>query len=285
MTVNEWLETWLSIITPIRSPRTISGYRYALVHLPEDVRQLQLEQLTPPVWQKAINTVYGLLPRQAQLMHAALRAAWRFGQKQQVIPPDRSPWQYVSCPSYTPKPILYLTPEEMSSYVRAARETDAPLPLLLMLLLGLRRGEALGLKWSDIDEKSMVIRISRQIVNGVECKPKSASSVRVVPICAEIQAFLHQYGDKSSCFCYNGSSRCVYEAHREALAAAQLPPGVTLHGLRHSCATAALSIGVPITAVQHLLGHRHFTTTAGIYSHVLINPQRAAVSSLCEMAC
>lgn len=282
MRLYEWLEMWLLIITPIRSPRTIDSYRHALKHLPSDFVGLLLQDVTPAAWQLAVNTVYGELPRQAQILHAALRAAWRMGQKQGVIPPDRSPWLYVAAPVHHPKPILYLTPAEMSSYARAARDTDAALPLLLMLLLGLRRGEVLGLKWSQIDERAQYIMIDAQIVNGTECKPKSRSSVRQVPICAEICTILDQYGDKTSSFCYNGGVKRLYAAHAAALTAAQLPP-VTLHGLRHSCATAALSAGAPITAVQHLLGHRHFSTTANIYSHALLDPQRDAVSNLCRL--
>ena len=282
MRLCEWLDMWLSIITPIRSPRTIDSYRHALKHLPDDFKALNLQDVTPVAWQLAINTVYGELPRQAQILHAALRAAWRMGQKQGIIPPDRSPWQYVAAPVHHSKPILYLTPAEMSSYARAARDTEAPLPLLLMLLLGLRRGEVLGLKWSQIDERSMYIMIDSQIVNGTESKPKSRASVRQVPICAEICALLAEYGDKTSRFCYNGGVKRLYTAHAAALAEAQLPP-ITLHGLRHSCATAALAAGAPITAVQHLLGHRHYATTANIYSHALLDPQRNAVLSLCRM--
>lgn len=282
MRVSELLDVWLTTITPIRSPRTISSYRQALAHLSADFMALSLDDLSSTVWQGAINKVNGSLPRQSQIMHAALRAAWRFGQKHQLIPPDRSPWLYVAAPVHHAKPILYLTPAEMSSYVRSVQDTQAPLPLLLMLLLGLRRGEALGLKWSQIDHRSMIITIDSQIVNGVECKPKSRSSVRQVPFCAEIDDFFRLYGDKSSSFCYNGSVQQVYRAHKAALAASGLPP-VTLHGLRHSCATAALATGAPITAVQHLLGHRHFSTTALIYSHALIDPQRNAVLSLCRL--
>lgn len=283
MQFREWVDCWLSVITPIRSPRTISSYRQALSHLPAEFMQTPLEAVSAPAWQQAVNQVYSQLPRQAQIMHAAMRAAWRFGQRQGVIPPDRSPWLYVAPPVHHAKSILYLTPAEMSSYIQAVQHTEAALPLLLMVLLGLRRGEALGLKWSQIDKRSMLININTQIVNGEECKPKSASSVRKVPICADICAFLDLYGDKTSSFCYNGGINRLYAAHKAALEEAQLP-AVTLHGLRHSCATAALAAGAPITAVQHLLGHRHFSTTAEIYSHALLDPQRNAVLSLCRLA-
>lgn len=283
MQFGEWVEIWLSVITPIRSPRTIASYRQALSHLPLEFKQLPLEAVSAPAWQQAVNQIYSRLPRQAQIMHAAMRAGWRFGQRQGVIPPDRSPWMYVAPPVHRSKPIIYLTPAEMSSYIQAVQHTEAALPLLLMVLLGLRRGEAMGVKWSQIDYRAMLINIDSQIVNGKEEKPKSAASVRKVPICAEICEFIRTYGDKTSRFCYNGGVNRLYAAHRAALAAAQLP-AVTLHGLRHSCATAALAAGAPITAVQHLLGHRHYSTTAEIYSHALLDPQREAVLSLCRLA-
>lgn len=283
MKFGEWCDMWLSIITPIRSPQTISSYRGALRHV-AGLLDREIAEVDAPAWQRAVNQVASQLPRQAQIAHAALRAAWRFGQKQGVIPSHHSPWAYVAAPDHHAKPILYLTPAEMSSYARAVRSTPAALPLLLMMLCGLRRGEALGLKWSQIDYRSMVLYIDCQIVNGKESRPKSKASVRKVPFCAEIAEIIERYGDKTSRLCYNGGVRQVYSSHKRALRNADIPAEITLHGLRHSCATAALAAGVPVTAVQHLLGHAHFSTTADIYNHALIDPQRQAVEQLAKMA-
>lgn len=284
MKFGELIENWLEIITPIRSPRTISAYRSALKHTGDNLWKTPVDDVTAAAWQLAVNQTAASWPRQAQLQHAAFRAAWRFGQRMGMILPDHSPYLYVAPPEHHHKPILYLTPAEMSSYCREARHTPAALPLLLMLLLGLRRGEALAVKWSQIDRRSMILYIDSQIVNGERSKPKSRSSVRKVPICADILRIFDEYGDKTGYLCYNGSVGMVYASHAMALERARLPAGITLHGLRHSCATAALSGGVPVTAVQHLLGHAHFSTTADIYSHVLIEPVREAVSTVIGLA-
>lgn len=283
MQLGTWINTWLSLITPIRSPRTIASYKSALAHAPVEFMNKEIEAVDATAWQLAVNQVAAEYPRQAQLLHAALRAGWRYGQQRRVIDADHSPWQFVQAPVHHAKPIVYLTPAEMSSYIRHVQETPAALPLLMMVLLGLRRGEALAIKWSQIDKLSMVLHVDCQIVNGSECRTKSRTSSRKVPICAEILRFFDLYGDKTRQYCYNGGVKQLYASHKKALIQARLSP-CTLHGLRHSCATAALAGGAPMTAVQQMLGHAHFSTTADIYSHALLDPQRQAVKQLVMLA-
>jgi integrase len=57
-------------------------------------------------------------------------------------------------------------------------------------------------------------------------------------------------------------------------------PAISLHGLRHTCATLLLAAGVPSKVVQERLGHRKIETTLEVYAHVLPGQQRDAARRL-----
>lgn len=280
MKMDELLSQWLSLTSSRCRPATVQSYRSALAHVPEEMLLTDVNSVSPAMWESALNACAALYPRQAQLMHAALRKCWNDGQRLGLIPSDHTPYRNVLVPKHRSRPISYLLPEEMSSYAAAAQATPAALPLLLMLLCGLRRGEAMGLKWSQIDERGMLMRIDSQLVNGHDAPPKSRTSDRLVPICAEILTIIKKYGDVGEKYCYNGGMDRLYAAHKAALAAAGITAPVTLHGLRHSCATAALASGSDIKTVQKILGHASFAITADTYCHALLTSERRAIGAL-----
>lgn len=279
MLLSDWLEQWYVLRSDLK-PTTLRGYRAALAHVPAPMLATDLHDITPLMWQQALNALASSYPRQAQLLHAALRSSWNDALRLQLVPADCVPYRYVKPVKHRTRPIAYLLPEEMSSYARAAMQTKAAVPLLLMLCCGLRRGEALGLQWSHIDQRGMILRIDCAICDGILTTPKSRTSVRDIPICAELLEVIKKHGDKGSRFCYNGGVKQLYAAHREALRRAQIAAPVTLHGLRHSCATAALAEGADIKTVQQILGHATFAVTADIYCHALMGAERAAVNAV-----
>lgn len=280
MTYGEWLDEWLRLHSLRVRESTIRGYRNALHHLPDEVRQADVQNVTPALWQYGIDSVARLYPRQAQLMHSAMRKSWNDGVRLQRIPSDLLPYKHVEPVRHRAQERAYLTPAEMSSYVREVRGRKAALPLLLMLLCGLRRGEALGLRWSRIDRKALLLHIDAQFVDGSLKAPKTRTSVRIIPICSEILAIIDDLGDKKCDLVYTGGVKRVYADHRDTLTRAGLDAACTLHGLRHSCATACLNSGADVVTVQHILGHAHFSTTADIYCHALKETERAAITSV-----
>jgi integrase len=142
-------------------------------------------------------------------------------------------------------------------------------------LLGLRRGEAAGLRWCDIDLDARVLQVSHQVQdhNGrtVICPPKTESSVRVLaldsisvsalrslraerrrrlPAGAVLTGFLfvNQYGNPTS-------PGYLTHAFRRLIAEADLPP-IRLHDLRHGAASLSLAAGNDLRVVQAMLGTR-----------------------------
>ena len=160
----------------------------------------------------------------------------------------------------------------------------------LLLVTGLRRGEAIGLRWEDVDLDSRGLFVVQQIteVNGrpVVGTPKTKRGVRLVPVDSETVALLcrHREGqqlersawgpewdDEGLVFTREDGSplRPGYVTrHFEKLAQdAGLPP-LRLHDLRHANASLALQAGVDLKVVSERLGHSQLAVTADLYTHV-----------------
>ncbi len=175
-----------------------------------------------------------------------------------------------------------------------------------ILFIGLRRGEALGLKWSDIDFDKSTVNICRSLQytpdRGVfEDETKNKSSMRTIKLPASIATLLRAHrvkqteqhllaGDR-----WNNTADFVFttevgeplrpdsvsswfskfiSSHPDKL------PYITLHSLRHTNATLQIAGGVPITTVAKRLGHTDSTTTGKIYAHAIKSADEAAAETL-----
>jgi integrase len=180
---------------------------------------------------------------------------------------------------------------------RTRREPLNPL-WRLVALTGLRRGEACGLRWSDVDLGAAEFAVVQQLVeeNGVAVPsaPKSVASRRVLALDPTTAHALHRHriqqrlagisGDYV--FTDHGGSplRPGYVSHAFAaqVKASGLPP-VRLHDLRHGAATLALAAGVDLKTVQDILGHATIVTTADIYTSVLPEVHHAAAEAIASL--
>lgn len=170
----------------------------------------------------------------------------------------------------------------------------------LALCCGLRRGELAGLRWSDVDQAGGLIRVrnQRQRVGGclIDAPPKSASGCRDIPIPPSLLPLFERQQLLQSANALLIGAAPVYvvspdglpiapEALNRALAADISAAGVrpiNLHGLRHSMATLAVSLGVSMRVLQQLLGHADYSTTAGTYAHVLHTAETAAMDKIAQ---
>jgi integrase len=169
---------------------------------------------------------------------------------------------------------------------------------LLYATTGLRRGEALGLRWEDVDldAGTVLVRRNLTLVNGrtVVQETKTKHGRRKVALDPATVAALRRHrvrqledqlvaagawegGDLV--FCWEDGRELhparVSRWFTEHAAAAGLP-AIRLHDVRHAFATVALSNGVPITVVSRRLGHATVSITLDVYSHVLPTDDGAA---------
>jgi len=181
-----------------------------------------------------------------------------------------------------------------------------PLEALWVLLLGsgLRRGEALALRWDDVDLKDRTVSVSRSLgqLEGVPTMsyPKTENSTRVITVGRSVVETLQAHrrrqsqerlaagnwqNDEGLIFTTptGGRLRPDFATRRlKKLVSEAGLPWITLHGLRHTMASIALQNGTDIATVSERLGHADTSITARIYLHGSKESDREAADVLDE---
>ena len=211
---------------------------------------------------------------------------------------------------------VYLQNEDVESLFNALDDmeqsaTDAALftvrthktAVQMLLFTGARRGEILGLKWSDVDFENNTISFSRTVLYTAETgvfidTPKNETSARVIRISENVMDILKKYK------VYQASERLqlgsawtdndwifamrtgevlrpdvITNWFKQVIKKYDLPD-VHLHSLRHTNASILIAAGNNLQTVASRLGHADTTTTAKIYAHAIAEAEAAAVESL-----
>ena len=150
-------------------------------------------------------------------------------------------------------------------------EGDQPF-IMLPMLTGMRRGECLGLMWSDIDFSRRIITVSRAITfagnQPVIDTPKSAAGYRQIPLLPELQAFLLSL-PRQGAFIIGGQqpiTEQVYQRTWERINRTIDLHGATAHVFRHTFATLA-AVHTDVKNLQTIMGHSDIQTTMNRYTH------------------
>ena len=172
---------------------------------------------------------------------------------------------------------------ELAIFLESVRQDRLYALWRLLAMTGMRRGEALALRWEDVDLGAGTVSITKQRVRVgrrvLEYAPKSAKSVRTVAIDEETVAVLRRHAARQTegleqRYIFTSptgeplSPAAVSSAFADLVAAALLPT-LSIHGLRHTHATLALLEGMPLHVVSARLGHSSPTITLGVYAHSL----------------
>ncbi len=294
MTLSEYLNDWLELFVENRlAYHTYICYRQAIRDIPAHLLCQDLSALDGMAIQRALNQKARKYPRAAQLMYATLSVALKQAVRLHYI--QFSPLDGCMMPKHEPKRAQVFTPNQLRRYLaQAFHETAYPI-LLLMATLGLRRSEALGLRITDIDFTKRQITIQRQRLLGptgyTEAPLKSAASYRVLPLAPGIADALNAWWREQQVRPIAGAWLCdispsaLQRAHIRAIQAAGLPR-ITMHGLRHTCATIMAAEGVPMKVLQTILGHSTYQLTADLYAaHIEPRAFDDAMIAVSRFAC
>lgn len=282
MTLGSWLDTWLSLyVDPSDlADSTKACYHRAVNAVGTNLRELPLETLS------ALDVLPWLLevaketPRAAQLDRVMLSRALKVASKLNlcrpgIIDPD-------TCPKtpHQPAKAVILDSDQLRAYMRAAVASPAA-PVLLLCCCGLRRSEARGLRWENVDLSQGVVSVACQRRgNGSEQRPlKTRASYRRLLLPDFVVEVLRSWPRSLDGWVCGLGEKVVYKEHKRLLEALGLPV-CTLHGLRHSFATHAAKEGTPIKILQVTLGHANYTVTADLYADHLPSLSRVAGSVL-----
>jgi integrase len=188
-TVAGFLERWLTEALPAAGlkPTTVENYTILTRrHLIPTLGDKRLEELGAADVQRLLNAkrAEGLSDRTVQLVHAVLRRA--LGQAVRWQEARRNVAALVDRPRVARREARCLSPEDAQRLLDAARGDRLYAFYAVALACGLRRGEALALRWSDVDLDAGLLRVARtlsRIDRGLAfTEPKSARSRRSVPL-------------------------------------------------------------------------------------------------------
>ena len=294
ITLGAYLEQWLGeSVKPTVRPYTLQSYQQNVrLHIAKELGHIQLAKLTAPAIQSYMNKklASGLSARTVQYHHAILRRALAQAEKWDLVP--RNVARLVSPPRVKKANITPLSPVEAKALLQAVQADRLSALYTVALAVGLRQGEALGLRWQDInlEASTLTVAVTLQKHDGVlvltEPKTdKSRRTIKLPDICAEALRD-HQLSQDAERILIGSawqndwdlvftnedgtplSRSVVTKRFQRTLQTAGIAKR-RFHDLRHTCATLLLTQGVPLRVVQEVLGHTLFSTTADIYSHVL----------------
>lgn len=230
----------------------------------------KMKDITPYDIQKFIS---GLDASSAttQKVYRYLRAMFNQAYNWQVI--DSVPMKGIIVPRIGHKESEFLPPGDVNRIIAKALP---PEKLLFEVLLksGLRLGEALALRWSDIDLKKKQIIVTRSWSLGGFHEPKTKSSRRAVEIVPSLLKSLKgaQSANDKLLFSYDGKQPLDPSNTRKVFYQLQKDlklKHATIHSLRHTFASVMINSGASIKALQHALGHHSATVTLDTYSHLM----------------
>lgn len=329
LTVGDYLTHWLDVqAKPNTAPRTYERYEEIVrLHLAPALGAYRLAKLTPlhiqAYYEDALKNgrkvrgrkdarshrrksdgdakelAPGLSARTVLHHHRLLRQALQQAVRWRMIP--RNPADAVRPPRAASREMQVLDSAGVKQLLKGVEGTRLHFPVLLAVHTGVRRGELLGLRWSDCDRQSGALFISRSLQDvGGELsfkEPKTPRSRRRIPLPKTALEALKQhrreqakrklslgkaYEDNDLVICrddgrpwHPGSFSAEWRQEAKRL-------GLTLrwHELRHTHATLLLTAGENPKVVQERLGHASITTTMDLYSQVLPDMQERAAERL-----
>ena len=307
LTVAEAVNRWVDNKTNI-SNGTQYKYQRETASLLDLIGHLRLQGLRA----HHVRTAYTNLAKQGASVRAQkkaaghLRAAMREAMHDGLTTRNFADGIRISTPRVQ-KAAQAWTPTEVTAFLEAARNDPLYSVFYLMLTLGLRRGEVLGLPWDRVDFTAGTIRINQALVlqgkgnTPAICEVKTPNSRRVLHMSQDVLEVLEnhrRYQGEQHAFMgtdwhHTGlvftttigtpiHPRNALRSFKRLVTGADITP-IRLHDLRHTHASLALQKGIPVEVVSERLGHARVDITLNTYRHLYeAERQQAALQRVAQ---
>jgi integrase len=310
LTVAELLTTWLE--GHKAKGNTLKQYEIAVrLHLIPALGTLPVTELDGPTLQRTYNQ-WEKLPKDKggkgadtiRRCHIILNQAFEQALTWGTV--TRNPCHGVKHAAPKPRKAHILTVKQAQEIVMAMDAHPLRPYFYLVMFQGMRRGEALGLRWSDVDLDRGIAVIQQTITPDFANKGKAqvgdtkttavTRRVRLSPETIEALkgyrkvwatrklAAGKEWGDADLITCTD-TGQPITPNHADAMyrqlrRMAGIPETVRLHDLRHTHASFLIQSGENPKAIQERLGHKRVSTTLDIYGHLMTDMQDTAASAM-----
>src|SRR5665811_18094 len=315
--VKEYLaKEWLPAVKATIRPSTYNSYvQHVDCHIVPHIGTVKLQKLSG----SQVNALYaklaesgrkdgksGLSPMTIHHVHACLHKACKDAVRWGHI--SRNPLDAADPPRNKgdgTKEMRTWTKEQVKAFLEAMKDERLSPLWHTIALTGMRRGEAIGLKWSDVDLENARLSVRRALIptsrEVVVSEPKTAKGRRVIALDAGTVEVLkaqaaRQLEEETDCADWSDSGlvftaenggaldpESVSRYFRQAVKLSLLPQ-IRLHDLRHTHATLALQAGIHPKVVSERLGHATISITLDTYSHAIPAMQEEAAALIAAIS-
>lgn len=283
----EYVTNWYRIYKePYISASSKANYRSTLNHyLFPTFADRQMRAITAEQLQAYLNDLAGMGKTTLTYIMIVLTNCFTLANAQGVI--DRNAAAALKPPKAERTSRRALTAQETAAVLTVIDTHPDGLLLAILYYTGLRRGESLGLRWSDVDFSARTLRVERDIdfVTGKVGTVKTNTSVRILPLPDELYTLLNKARQIGTGYIIRAPKtgefwpqatfvrhwRSIQEALLKAVSDIESSGSgsiLTPHYFRHNYASILYRSGVDVLSAQRYLGHTDPATTMRIYTHL-----------------
>ena len=305
-TVGAYITHWLDDIMPgkIRLSTRLRYKNLVYGYVVPSIGKILLKDLGVHNLQTAIDNLVrqGVSSNTILKFKRTLSSCLTYAMRKEII--FRNVAKLATHPTYTRKKIVPWTSEQAKMFLRETRGHAYHLAYMMMLTYGIRKGEMLGLRWSDIDFVSDKIYIRQQIYRLAGAirvgEVKTEAGRRTLPLIPDIKKELLKKAKKDgiaipdfdSVGTISMDGLIVTSSKGTVIEPGNLNrsfyiyldklglPRITIHTLRHTAATLLKNMGVPVKDAQLILGHSSISTTLAVYQHGDEATQKTALQAI-----
>lgn len=311
ITVGQLMKEWLEYMKHNVKESTFAKYTHLVnAHILPKLGECELRKLDnkkmdmftrDKLLNGKLNGSGGLSPKTVTDLLSLISQAIQFAKERNYPYPQNLVIHY---PKQSKPQIQVLSVNQQQKLERVLfnNEDMISMGILISLYTGMRIGEICALKWENINLEDKTIYVRRTLMRIQETnpesrkrtkilitKPKSDSSIRIIPIASFLIPYLQSMKKNSNCYFLTGTSdymepRAYFQKYKKLMSECRLD-NFNYHALRHTFATRCVEKGFDIKSLSEILGHSDVTITLRRYVHPSLDIKKQQMELLKSAIC